>query len=212
MKKLILLLALVVPLIFAPAAGAVHVFSNGNFMEGITNPATYPGSFTTLSAPDTSIPEWAVTGGSVDYIGTYWVSPTGSLSLDMNGNSPGTIQQTFYTTPGQEYLVTFDLAGNFDGGPNPKILAVSVGGTPQDYTFYEPPGWGHGNMGWTEEYFTFLGTGTTTLQFEGINDGPWGPTLADVTLTAIPLPPTVLLLGSGLFGLGILGRRKIFKA
>jgi len=30
--------------------------------------------------------------------------------------------------------------------------------------------------------------------------------------TPTPVPPSVLLLGSGLFGLGLLGRRKIFKA
>ncbi len=29
--------------------------------------------------------------------------------------------------------------------------------------------------------------------------------------SSVPLPPSVLLLGSGLFGVGLLGRRKIFK-
>jgi hypothetical protein len=33
-----------------------------------------------------------------------------------------------------------------------------------------------------------------------------------VAYNRVPVPPSVLLLGSGLFGLGLLGRRKIFKA
>ncbi|MGP8106897.1 MAG: choice-of-anchor C family protein [Desulfobaccales bacterium] len=214
MKKLIILLALALPLIFAPAAGA-NLIVNGDFTSG-----PYPGSFTTLYPGDTNIAPWGIASGSVDYIGTYWSAPSG-LSLDMNGLSQGSIAQTFATTNGQEYLVTFELAGNFDGPPNPKTLTVSVGGAPQTFSFSEPGSWSKpNNMGWTPESFTFTaGVGpSTTLTFTGdptfdptYGTTPYGPTLADVSVTAVPLPPSVLLLGSGLFGVGLLGRRKIFK-
>ena len=54
-------------------------------------------------------------------------------------------------------------------------------------------------------------SGTVSLAFTGsptqlIADESWG--LDNVKVTAVPLPPSVLLLGSGLVGLGLLGWRR----
>ncbi len=61
--------------------------------------------------------------------------------------------------------------------------------------------------------FTAFITGSTTLTFnttEGSNNG--GIILDAVSVNAVPLPPSILLLGSGLAGLGLLRRRLGFKA
>src|SRR5262245_54069854 len=86
-------------------------FTNGSFETG-----TNPGVFTTLASGSTAITGWMVSAGTIDYIGTYWTASDGVRSLDMSGNGPGAITQTFDTVPNQQYQVIFDLAGNPDGG------------------------------------------------------------------------------------------------
>jgi choice-of-anchor C domain-containing protein len=217
MKKIAILAAVLVCLPFMwSAAAQANLILNGSFESGIA-----PGNFTTIYAGDsTSITDWTVTSGSVDYIGTYWTAADGSRSLDMNGLAPGQIAQTFNTAVGQAYRVTFALAGNFDGDPNPKTMTViaSVGGSTQSFTFSEPANWSHNNMGWVPKTYDFTAADTTTtLTFTGDptvisgwpNGTPYGPTLDNVDVTAVPVPPTVLLLGSGLVGL--LGLRRFRK-
>ena len=68
----------------AALCGAAHAapFQNGSFETGPT-----PGGYVTLSAGDTQITGWTVTGDSVDYIGSYWPAADGSRSLDLSGNA-----------------------------------------------------------------------------------------------------------------------------
>ncbi len=97
-------------------AHAVSVV-NGSFELG-TDPG---GSFLTVNAGESSITGWTVDSGSVDYIGGYWAASDGLRSIDMNGLTTGSISQTITgLTIGQQYRVSFDLAGNTDFGPTVK--------------------------------------------------------------------------------------------
>ena len=56
---------------------------------------------------------WRITAGSVN-VQTYWPATEGMQTLDLNGVSPGTIEQSFATVPGQIYQLLFDFANNPD--------------------------------------------------------------------------------------------------
>ena len=100
-------------------SGAALAFSgptNASFETG-----TYVDNgfgFEQLNAGDTSIDGWTVDAGSVDWVGTYWPAQDGSMSIDMSGLEPGTLSQTFATTIGNTYTVSFYLSGNPAGPPD----------------------------------------------------------------------------------------------
>ena len=112
-------------------AGAALAFSgptNGSFETGTYVDGGF--GFEQLNAADTSIDGWTVDAGSVDWIGTYWPAQDGAMSIDMSGVDAGTLSQTFETTIGNTYTVSFLLSGNPAGPPTVKTLDVSAtGGT-----------------------------------------------------------------------------------
>ncbi len=166
-------------------SGAALAFSgptNASFETG-----TYfdnGSGFEQLNAGDTSIDGWTVDAGSVDWVGTYWPAQDGSMSIDMSGLEPGTLSQTFATTIGGTYSVSFYLSGNPAGPPAVKTLDVSAtGGTVSSYSF-DASGNTLTSMIWTQETYSFLATGTsTTLSFISTTPGPFGPALDDVVVT-----------------------------
>jgi choice-of-anchor C domain-containing protein len=159
-------------------ASAVSAFNNGSFETG-----NDPGSYTTLTAPDsTSITGWTVSSGTIDYIGTYWNASDGKRSLDMSGNGPGAINQVFSTIAGHTYTVTFDMAGNPDGAPTIKTMNVDTGSTPKAYSF-DSTGATHTNMGWQQMVYNFTANAaSTTLTFTSTTNSPYGPALDNVAL------------------------------
>jgi hypothetical protein len=51
--------------------------------------------------------------------------------MGLNASSPGGISQGFATIPGGQYLVTFALAGNPEGGPRSNLSGFSPGANPR---------------------------------------------------------------------------------
>jgi choice-of-anchor C domain-containing protein len=166
-------------------AGATVAFSgltNGSFETG----AYVDGGsgFEQLNAGDTSLDGWTVDAGSVDWIANYWPAQDGSMSIDMSGADAGTISQTFATTIGNFYSVSFFLSGNPAGPPTVKTLDVSAtGGTVGHYT-YDTTGNTLSSMNWTAETYSFLGTSTsTTLSFVSTTPGAFGAAIDNVVVT-----------------------------
>ena len=190
-----------------------NLLVNGSFESGPS-----AGSFVNLAGGTTSITGWVVTGEGIDYIGTLWAPADGTHSLDLDGSVASTttppfvhggIAQTFATTAGTNYLVTFDLAGNPFGAPTIKPLGVFAAAQQTNFTF-DVTGKNASNMGWLPENWTFTAnSASSTLEFRSLTVSPFtgfGPALDNVSVTAITVPPSVpepyslLLLGFGLIG------------
>ena len=190
------------------------ILSAQNLVNGSFELGTDPGSdFSSLFAVDsTTIAGWTVSGGTVDYIGGRWAAQDGSRSIDMNGNSAGTLTQNVSGfTSGQGYRLFFYLAASPDAGAGAsRTLQVNVATASQDFTalgtgLYSNPGWGQQHLDFTAN------SSTLALSFVSLASGDWGPLLDNVSIAPVP-EPGILSLGIMTAGLAGFARWKRVQA
>lgn len=192
-------------LLFSVASyGATVSIENGSFEQ----PGTFTGTYQSLPAGSSVISGWTIGGAGVDLIGTYWSASDDDYSVDMNGANPGSLSQNVENLQvGEEYQITFDMAGNPDNGPVAKQLLVSIGTDSETFQF-DTTGKTRANMGWEQRIFTFVADNTmNVLSFTGIGAGAWGAALDNISIVQIsqvPVPASLLLFGTALGALGIL--------
>lgn len=219
-------LAVAIIIASTSANATTNLVQNGSF-ESMTQ---VPGKFFvdsygfTLFPSSGQINDWTISGASVDNVwNTYWTPAAGYYSLDLNGsNSQATISQTLSTTVGQQYQLTFSLAGNVDGGSHIKMVQVSAGNAMQDFTF-DTAGKSRTNMGWKTETLNFNATSSSTiLSFKSLSTDNlyYGPVLDNVSVAAVasfaaaasaapvPEPETYAMMLAGLGLVGFMARRK----
>jgi choice-of-anchor C domain-containing protein len=192
-------------------AGATNLIVNGSFEDGNYHTPQwqrlFPGS--------TDLTGWTIGPVGVDWhVGTdnpalnpaligheFGPAQDGSLVIDLHldGDYNGSISQTFATTAGTTYVASFYLAG-INYFANPRDIQVDVNGNTQTFSqaASDPS-----NVAWGLKSFQFSATGPdSTITFSCTDvDGYWGPLLDNVSVNAVPLPPTMLFFGSGLLGL-----------
>lgn len=174
-------------------------FTNGSFelhAPSIESDSSEP----LVLAGQTLLPGWDVLAGSINYVRyNRWQAADGNFSIDLNGEHSDVyaLGQTFDTQAGQKYLVSFALSGNPDDAPSVKSLVVSAAGASATYTF-DTTGHTRESMQWLTQSFTFTATGdSTTLRFDSLTTGPYGPALDNVRITAVPEPSLLSLLIAG---------------
>ena len=191
-----------------PAAANAQAFQNGSFETGPN-----PGSYATHNNGSTAITGWTVGGASIDYIGSYWAAGEGDRSIDLSGNTAGSVAQTFDTVIGQHYLVSFLLAGNPDGAPSVKNVGVGATGNATANITFDSTGNSRSSMGWTQYSYDFVATGaSTTLSFASLDNSPYGAALDGVSVAAVPEPAVwgMMIGGFALAG-GSLRRRSAVR-
>lgn len=196
-------LTVTIPTGFAPGDSVRVVTAGGTSAPIIADPSQvslingsfelgpFPGPFTTLSPGSGAIEGWTIVSGTVDHIETFWISSDGVRSLDMSGDSAGSISQSLATEIGAVYEVRFDLAGNpVLGGL--KLLEVGVSPSVPDTTevfSFDVMNKTVSQMGWEERVFTFGAVSAqTALTFTSLNASSGGPALDNVRIERIAAP------------------------
>lgn len=200
-----------VGLVMTGPSGQAQTILNGSFELSTADPP--PGTFSTLSSGSAVIIGWTVGGNGVDYINGFWQASAGTHSLDLSALDTGSISQSaIITVVGQQYRVTFDMAGNPAVGIGNAVKRLTVqatGGSAQTNQF-DVTGKTVNNMGWTTMLYDFVATSTTTtLTFTSLEGSSAGPALDNVSIAAIPVPePTGIVAAVAVAGLGVRAVRR----
>ncbi|HEV2779942.1 MAG TPA: choice-of-anchor C family protein [Actinophytocola sp.] len=154
------------------------------FADGFESPVVAPNTFASFVAGQ-QMGVWTVTQIDVHLIGqNFWQATEGVQSLDLDGAFNGGVAVAFQTLPLFAYRVSYDLAGNPDGGPNIKTGLVRVNGAPAQDIVFDTTGKSRTNMGYVKKSFTVLSTSSSmTLEFlSTTTPGGWGPVIDDVVV------------------------------
>jgi hypothetical protein len=170
-----------------PSLAQTNLLTNGSFEE-----PRIPSTLDTTSLPPPTLPGWQITAGRAT------LAPYGSLQpADFQGRqslllgsaaSPGSIEQSFPTTPGQYYLASGWLARNPEDLASPDVRAqLLLNGRPLATLVHSELGVSADYMHWRVFAYRFQATtSTTTLSLVGA-----GVALDGLAVTLAGAPGTI---------------------
>jgi hypothetical protein len=207
MRKSLLVVSMLCALMSGAAgmAGASPIFQDNFDSENGGAGALNYNSFANWTVPSNS--------GTVDLIGNgfYDFLPGNGLYVDLDGStsSAGTLLSNLITLPvAGNYVLRFDLAGS-QRGSNESVfnLVVNTGAFQQILAIPSSQGFKP-----YETFFTVSNQGPLAIQLLFLNtdsNDNVGALLDNVSVSSVPEPGTILLLGSGLLGLAFYGRKRM---
>jgi choice-of-anchor C domain-containing protein len=208
-------------LIAVGSSGAkANLILNGSFEVPLVTTSPFYANYGPVSGDQnyggTSFTDWTIPSGNVDVVASRpggWQAQAGSQSLDLFGNVAGTISQSFATTLGQAYTLSFWYSNNGYGAPQPSSAFVSVvsgGSLLADNVQHQ--GASPSNMNWVHYTNTFVGTGQMASLIFGDTSNPaccnGGIALDNISVTAVPEASTWAMMILGFFGVGFVAYRR----
>lgn len=200
--------------LLGPVSAHANLISNGSFKSPVITTIWYEDYGANTGDPNyggPTIPDWTITTNNVDIVSDLSSTPLaadGNQYLDLVGTgSTGGISQSFNTTLGQTYSLSFDYGNNpWSTSTASALINVLVGGLTTTITHDTST---TSVINWTPFFATFVGTGDPMmLSFVNSVGGNNGGVLLDnISVTATPLPSTWTMLIAGFLGLGFFAYR-----
>jgi choice-of-anchor C domain-containing protein len=162
------------------ASSRADMLTNGGFESGAAVPPT---GILAVAPGSPALTGWTVLNGAINIVtNDYWACLSGVRSVSLSSSGPGAIQQTFASTSGSVYRLTFSMSGEPFSTPTLKHLHIQAGATTQDFTFDVTPAW-HWDMKWAQHTLDFVAPGpTTTVTLTSMDAGPNGPALDGLSI------------------------------
>jgi choice-of-anchor C domain-containing protein len=201
---------------FGGAASAANVLANGSFesptcTSGYCNfgiGGDHPGSTTAITG-------WTITTNNVDIVQSnagWGAAQDGAHMLDLVGyGSTGAIQQTFATTAGKTYEVSFYYANNpYPAGADTAAVTVTGAGSllTSSVTHTDSTA---SNMDWNHFTGSFVAdSSSATLAFNETQGGGNAGVFLDNVSVSVPEPATwsLMIMGVGAVGASLRNRRR----
>ncbi len=149
---------------------------------------------------------WTVSSGSVDVIGDpsfFDLLPENGRYIDLDGSTgqSGQFTNVVSLLAGQNYELTFDLAGSQRGSN--ETVYVQFGDTYADYTLNSGDGFSNYSLS-----FTPTVTDTYFLSFQNVGGDNVGALLDNTSVSAVPEPETYAMLLIGLLAVSVYSSKR----